>query len=168
MALNICFIILFLSSLSIKPKYNPNVPVFQLVESEDIASQNKEDIYIETNKVNYSNYELDLLSRLIFAEAGSDWLSDEHQLAVGSVVLNRVKDSRFPNTIHSVIYQTNPIQYACTTNGTINKTPNQRAINNARYLLENGSVIPEDIVWQSTTPQGKGVWRVIQGHYFCY
>lgn len=114
----------------------------------------------------YSDEELDMLSRIIFAEAGSDWITDEHRLAVGSVVLNRVADSRFPNTMREVVFQKG--QYACTWDGNYNKTPNERAINNARYLLENGVTIPTNIVWQSQDRQGKGLWKKIQTHYFCY
>lgn len=114
----------------------------------------------------YSQAELDLLARVIYCEAGSSWLTDEHQLAVGSVVLNRVADSRFPNTISGVVYQKG--QYSCVPNGMINRTPSERAINNARYLLENGVTIPTNVVWQAQFKQGKGVWKYIQGHYFCY
>lgn len=114
----------------------------------------------------YSQSDLDLLARVIYCEAGSSWMTDEHQLAVGSVVLNRVADSRFPNTIKDVVYQRG--QYACVPNGMINKTPSERAINNAKYLLENGVTIPTNVVWQAQFRQGKGVWKYIQGHYFCY
>lgn len=114
----------------------------------------------------YTQAELDLLARLIHSEAGSSWLTDEHQLAVGSVVLNRVADSRFPNTISGVVYQRG--QYACVPNGMINRTPSERAIKNAKYLLENGVTIPTNVVWQSQIKQGNGVWKYIQGHYFCY
>ena len=47
--------------------------------------------------------ELDLLAALIECEAVGE--PKECQIAVGSVVINRVKDSRFPNTIRGVIYQ---------------------------------------------------------------
>lgn len=122
---------------------------------------------ISTNT--YSQEELDLLARLIYAEAGSKWITDEHQLVVGSVVLNRVKDERFPDDLHSVIYQNSPtVQYACTVNGMIYNEPDKRTIDNAKYLLTYGSTIPENIVWQSQMPQGNGIWKEIQGHYFCY
>ena len=114
----------------------------------------------------YTDDELDLLARLIHSEAGSDWLTDEHQRAVGSVVLNRVADSRFPDTLEGVVYQKG--QYACVPNGMINQVPTERAINNARYLLENGTTIPSNVVWQAQFKQGKGLWKEIQGHYFCY
>lgn len=132
------------------------------IEVNEVSPINETDVY--TPK--YTLDELNLLAKIIWAEAGSDWLTDEHQRAVASVVINRVNDNRFPDTIKDVIYQEG--QYGCVYNGMINQNPNQRAYDNAKYVLENGSVIPEDIVWQSTKPQGEGVWRVIQGHYFCY
>lgn len=115
---------------------------------------------------NYSQADLDLLARVVHAEAGSDWLTDEHQRAVASVVLNRVADSRFPNTLNGVVYQKG--QYACIGSGMINYTPSQRATDNAKYVLENGTTIPNNVVWQSQVRQGNGVWKYIQGHYFCY
>lgn len=47
--------------------------------------------------------ELELLSRVIHAEARGE--NFEGQVAVGAVVLNRMKDSRFPNTLSGVVYQ---------------------------------------------------------------
>lgn len=125
-------------------------------------------IYDPSQKTNsnYTQTDLDLLARVVNAEAGSSWLTDEHQRAVASVVLNRVADSRFPNTLRGVVYQKG--QYACTWNGAINKTPTQRAINNAKYVLDNGVTIPKNVVFQAQFKQGKGVWKYIQGHYFCY
>ncbi len=114
----------------------------------------------------YTNEELDLLARVIWCEAGSDWLTDEHQKAVASVVVNRVNDDRFPNTIKEVVYQ--PGQYGCVYNGMIYQTPNQRAYDNARYILENGVTIPTNVVWQAKSAQGNGLYKYIQGHYFCH
>ncbi len=47
--------------------------------------------------------EVTLLAAIIYCEAGGE--SYETQLAVGAVVVNRVKSGRFPNSIYSVIYQ---------------------------------------------------------------
>ncbi len=47
--------------------------------------------------------EFDLLARIITAEADSE--SYITQVAVGAVVLNRVKSPLFPNSIHGVVYQ---------------------------------------------------------------
>lgn len=48
--------------------------------------------------------DLQLMARAINGEARGE--PYEGQVAVGAVILNRVKDSRFPNTISGVIYQT--------------------------------------------------------------
>lgn len=59
----------------------------------------------------------DLLARLINGEARGE--SYQGQVAVGAVVLNRVKSSSFPNTIPAVIYQKG--QFSCVTDGQFNK-----------------------------------------------
>lgn len=50
-----------------------------------------------------SEGDLELLSTIIYCEAGNQ--SYEGQLAVGSVILNRVASSSFPNSISGVIYE---------------------------------------------------------------
>ena len=52
---------------------------------------------------NYSSSDRYLLAKVIYAEARGE--SYTGQVAIGAVVLNRVEDSRFPNTIAGVIYQ---------------------------------------------------------------
>ena len=54
-------------------------------------------------------------------------------VAVGSVVLNRVKSPDFPNTISGVIYQ--PWAFTSVNDGQINLTPSQTAINAAQDAL---------------------------------
>ena len=49
------------------------------------------------------SYEVKLLAALIQCEAGGECY--EGQVAVGAVVMNRVADPRFPETISEVIYQ---------------------------------------------------------------
>ncbi|WP_058300424.1 cell wall hydrolase [Gorillibacterium timonense] len=47
--------------------------------------------------------ELDILARIIYAEARGE--SYEGQVAVGAVVINRVKSPHFPDTIREVVFQ---------------------------------------------------------------
>lgn len=47
--------------------------------------------------------DIQLMARAINGEARGE--PYEGQVAVGAVILNRVKDSRFPNSISGVIYQ---------------------------------------------------------------
>ena len=114
----------------------------------------------------YAQADLDLLSRLVYAEAGSDWCSDEMQLLVANVVINRMNDYRFPNTLGGVIYQ--PGQYQCVSSGMINKTPNARTIANAKRVLSGERFCPATVVWQSEFRQGEGLWKKVGNQYFCY
>ena len=54
-------------------------------------------------KVSASGSEKDLLAALIYCEAGGE--SYTAQVAVGSVVMNRIHSSSFPNSLTGVIYQ---------------------------------------------------------------
>lgn len=107
-----------------------------------------------------------LLARLVYAEAGSE--SDEHQQAVASVVLNRMNSDKFPDSIDEVIYQRNPLQYACIEDGNIDKIPDERAIKNAYYIWDNGSILPDNVLYQAEFKQGSGVYKQIGNTYFCY
>ena len=69
-------------------------------------------------KKSYTNYELKLLSSIIYCEAG--WEPYSGKVAVGAVIMNRVKSSAFPNTIKSVIYQKN--QFSPASSGALRKT----------------------------------------------
>ena len=60
-----------------------------------------------------------LLAKLIHAEARGE--PYQGQVAVGAVVLNRVKSSSFPNTISGVIYQ--KYAFTCVSDGQINLAP---------------------------------------------
>ena len=61
--------------------------------------------------------EKELMASLIFCEAGNQ--PYEGQVAVGAVILNRVKDSKFPNSISGVIYQ--PGAFTAVSDGQINQ-----------------------------------------------
>ena len=76
----------------------------------------------------YSSSDVNLLAKLIYAEARGE--PYQGQVAVGAVVLNRVKSSSFPNTISAVIYQ--PYAFTCVNDGQINLSPNQTAIKAAK------------------------------------
>lgn len=82
--------------------------------------------------ISYNAKELDLLARLVRAEAGGE--SYNAQVAVAAVVINRVKSSKFPNTINEVIYSNN--QFTPVQNGQINKPAtanNKKAVQEALY-----------------------------------
>lgn len=55
------------------------------------------------NSTSYSNSDVELLAKVISAEARGE--SYEGQVAVGAVILNRVKHPSFPDSLSGVIYQ---------------------------------------------------------------
>lgn len=56
-------------------------------------------------KTGISNNDLELMARTVKAEAGGESYSG--QLGVAAVIVNRLKDPRFPNTIPGIIYAKN-------------------------------------------------------------
>lgn len=111
-----------------------------------------------------SQDDLYLLAHLICGEAQG--YSRECQEAVGSVVLNRVADARYPDTIRKVIYQRG--QYACITDGNFDREPTALNWQVAEDLLKSGSKIPATVVYQAQFRQGRGVWKKIGTEIFCY
>lgn len=117
-------------------------------------------------KFNYTDEDVMILAQIINTESGAPYLSDELSFYVGSVVLNRVRDSRFPNTIKEVAYS--PGQYSPVGSARWYTEPNERSYEIATELLEQGSVLPPEVVWQANFKQGKGVYIHQEGMYFCY
>ena len=85
--------------------------------------------------ISFTKSDVDLLARLITAEAQSQPYNA--QVAVGAVVVNRVKSSEFPNTISGVIYQviSGYYQFTPVKNGLINKPASSDAIKAAYAAL---------------------------------
>ncbi len=71
----------------------------------------------------YSDSDINLLARLIYGEARGE--SYVGQVAVGAVVMNRIKSASFPNTMSGVIYQS--YAFTAVNDGQINLTPNATA-----------------------------------------
>ena len=116
-----------------------------------------------TNDKDYTEEDLLYLAKIVQNEAGSDYCTDEHQRYVASVVLNRINHPGFTgDTILELALcgygDGKPIQYDYSiygggVEGFWNIEPSERAIENARYVLENG-VEDETVVWQANFPQG--------------
>ncbi|MCH5165898.1 MAG: spore cortex-lytic enzyme [Clostridiales bacterium] len=83
------------------------------------------------NGTNISDSDLNLLARCVYGESRGEPYNG--QVAVAAVVLNRVRSSKFPNSISGVIYQKGA--FTAVSDGQINLTPNQSAYNAARDAL---------------------------------
>lgn len=109
---------------------------------------------------------LDILARIIETEVGAPYLDDSLSYEVGSVFLNRVKSDRFPDTFYEVAHQQG--QYANAGSAVWYNEPSDRSKQIAQELLEHGSCLPAEVVWQANFKQGNGVYLYHSGIYFCY
>ena len=96
-----------------------------------------------------------LLARCIHGEArGEPYVG---KVAIAAVVLNRVRDSRFPNTIAGVIYQ--PLAFTAVADGQINLTPNKDAYKAAKDALNGWDPTYGTLYyWNPVTATSKWIW----------
>lgn len=114
--------------------------------------------------------DVQLLARAINGEARGE--PYEGQVAVGAVILNRTKDSKFPNTIAGVIYQ--PGAFTAVSDGQINVPidPSSTVVKAAQDALNgwdptNGALY----YWNPATATSSWIWSrkivyKIGKHYF--
>lgn len=104
------------------------------------------------------------LSHVIMAEEeGACYLN---KLLCGLVVINRINDNEFPDSIQEVIFA--PGQYASATDGRIWLEPSEEVIKATTEILSgNCSVsLPDDVVYQSEQPLGSGVYLHVENQYY--
>ena len=122
--------------------------------------------------VRWSYEDLEMLSKIIEAEAGMNWLDDYIMMCVGEVVLNRVDSPEFPDTIHEVIYQEG--QYHHAELGILHEViPTEKSISAALRLLNGERVINDKrVVFQSNYILGEihqVIYDELLGYtYLCY
>lgn len=80
-----------------------------------VSASSKNRSVKNNEKKKYTKSELRLMSAIINCEAGGE--SYQGQLAVGIVIMNRVRSKQFPNTLRGVIYQKN--QFSPVRNGAL-------------------------------------------------
>ena len=112
---------------------------------------------------------LNLLARLVYGEARGEPYTG--QVAVAAVVLNRVKSSKFPNTVAGVIYQAGAFDVV--SDGQINMTPNSTAIKAAQDAINGWDPSYGAIYYfNPNTATSSWIWSrpltvVIGKHRFC-
>ena len=132
----------------------------------------------------YSDGDIRILTTTVFHEAGHT--TEQLRQYVAQVVLNRVEDSRFPDTVKGVITQpgqystkyatveaANAIQATDSKNGTYYYGICEDSVKAAMM----GQVeMPSNVLYQANFSQGKGVWKSVYFNsgwyastsYFCY
>ena len=118
-----------------------------------------------------STSDIQLMARAINGEARGE--PYEGQVAVGAVILNRVKDSRFPNSISGVIYQ--PGAFTAVSDGQINASISEGStVYKAAQDAMNGWDPTGGCVYyfNPSTATNKWIWsrpliKTIGKHRFC-
>ena len=112
---------------------------------------------------------VNLLARVVYGEARGEPYTG--QVAVAAVVLNRVKSSKFPNTISGVVYQSGA--FDAVADGQINMTPDTTAKKAAQDALNGWDPSYGAIYYfNPATATNKWIWsrsliKTIGKHRFC-
>lgn len=123
----------------------------------------------------YTAEELEMLALVIYQEAGGDDCSNETRMMVGTVVMNRVADSRFPDSLYEVLTQEGQygrlhwtgLVWAERASNPGEAHAVARAYECAERILLGERLLPEDVIWQAEFPQGTETVVYQDGTYFC-
>lgn len=167
--------------------------VYMMSENVVIISINKINDLVDNctvklnDNITLSESDIDLIISLVYSESGI--CDNEHQKAVTSVFINRLNSELFPNSVHELIYQNNPIQYECAYNNQLDtnlkyiQNPNLakqhscysnilRTKSNVLSVLNNGytnfGLNSKYVIYQSEFIQGSKVCLKLNNTYFCY
>lgn len=115
----------------------------------------------------YEEEALYWLSRAIFSESGNQPMNG--RIAVGTVILNRVANDAFPNTVKEVVFA--PNQFSPVSMGTIYRDPDQDSIIAAKLCLDGVREAGESLYFNTTTmyswaDQSREYVCTIGGHKF--
>ena len=99
---------------------------------------------------------LDIIAKVIANEADPRYCEWEHSVAVGVVVLNRVRSPYFPNSVREVVNA--PGQYLEAYTRDFANTP-RLAYEAAKAALDGEHSVPEDCYWQDNHVQGVSIWK---------
>lgn len=157
----------------------PEIITKTQVQTQVVEKPVEKEVVVEVNKeLNYTYDELYCMAVVIYNEAGSNGCTDQQREYVGYVVLNRVNDSRYPDTIREVLEQPGQyeglgisgINFADRASNTTESKALERAWSTAQKVLENRNniPIPSNVVFQAEYTQGTGIYKQLNNTYFCY
>lgn len=115
------------------------------------------------------NSNLNLLARVIYGESRGEPYTG--QVAVGAIVMNRIKRSSFPNTLSGVVYQSGA--FDAVKDGQVNLAPNSTAIKAAQDAMNGWDPSYGAIYYfNPSTATNKWIWSrpmtvTIGKHRFC-
>lgn len=157
---------------------NTDVSVISVIEATDAKSQPEDEViplaYAPPAEMPAPSEDRELLAKVIEAEAGNQCL--DGRIAVGNVVMNRIKSAYFPDTIYDVLYQYNDRWggWQFTTAPALETTiPSELSYEAADAVLTGVDVLPGPkdgklVVFFSRAGENSDVAIVIEDHVFCY
>ena len=111
----------------------------------------------------YREDEVYWLSKIISAESSGESLLG--QIAVGDVIMNRVKSTQFPNTIYGVIFDRKwGVQFSPTADGRIHNSPTYTSVLAAKICLE-GVSLSDNAIYFLNPKAAQSNWIVNNRHY---
>lgn len=176
-------VLAFVLSSNAEATYDPNIDYTQEMINAAVIGDYEAGQAAQTNRdekiaamglgeTKFAFEDMMLISKIIYAEAGSEWLSDEWKMCVGEVVLNRVASPEFPNTIKEVLEQ--PGQYYGANSRYFKSLlPSERCVRCAIRLLNGERLLEPSVVFQANFTQGGGTHKACYDKYlgwtyFCY
>ena len=147
-------------------------PVENLVETVEESIVHSDPLPDKT----YTDEELEILALIVYQEAGGDRVSDDTRRLVAQVFLNRVNDSRFPDSFYEVataerqygrLYWTG-IVWPDRASSQAEAHAVERAYKIDQEVLESDEpVCPEGVIFQAEFVQGD-IYAEQDGMYFCF
>ena len=160
------------TTVCVQPSHDVREPVENIVETVEESLVHSDPAPDKT----YTDEELEILALIVYQEAGEDRVSDDTRRLVAQVFLNRVNDSRFPDSFYEVataerqygrLYWTG-IVWPDRASSQVEAHAVERAYKIAQEVLESDDPIcPEDVIFQAEFVQGD-IYAEQDGMYFCF
>ena len=160
------------TTVCVHPSHDVREPVENIVETVEESLVHSDPAPDKT----YTDEELEILALIVYQEAGEDRVSDDTRRLVAQVFLNRVNDSRFPDSFYEVataerqygrLYWTG-IVWPDRASSQEEAHAVERAYKIAQEVLEsNEPVCPEGVIFQAEFVQGD-IYAEQDGMYFCF
>ena len=159
-------------SVYVQPTPIVHEPVENIVETVEDSLVHSDPLPDKT----YTDEELEILALIVYQEAGGDRVSDDTRRLVAQVFLNRVNDSRFPDSFYEVatserqygrLYWTG-IVWPDRASSQAEAHAVERAYKIAKEVLESDeAVCAEGVIFQAEFVQGD-IYAEQDGMYFCF
>ena len=160
------------TTVCVHPSHDVREPVKNIVETVEESLVHSDPAPDKT----YTDEELEILALIVYQEAGEDRVSDDTRRLVAQVFLNRVNDSRFPDSFYEVataerqygrLYWTG-IVWPDRASSQAEAHAVERAYKIAQEVLESDEPIcPEGVIFQAEFVQGD-IYAEQDGMYFCF